>query len=127
MYVSGTHRNEHNKGLGGAYADWVQWPGLAFGFFGSSERVAQAEEAFKMYEPRTMVGHSLGSNVVDILSSRHWNDDATDVQARYYNAPFLPGRRRRSYESSYSHWLDPVSAGDRAAERSFSFNPHSYK
>ena len=74
----------------------------------------------------------MGANIASVLTADNWGyGKQTGKYARYYAAPFVPGRLRRPYERSFRHYADPISVGDLHAERSFSLGSgaslmHSY-
>lgn len=126
LYISGTHVNENNTGIFGRFSDYFTDAMLPTQTLRLTDRYNQAREAFERYHPSNVVGHSLGANIASTLTSDFWGPAHEGVAARYYNAPFAPGRVHRNYESSFSHYGDPISAGDLWAERTFALDVHGY-
>ena len=123
MYISGTHS------LSDVGTDIV----MPAGALRETQRYKEALQMFLASDPVTVVGHSLGANIASVLTKDHWGEGPQQGKhfARYYAAPFLPGRFRRPYERSFRHYFDPISVGDRHAEHNFSLGSgaslvHSY-
>lgn len=88
-------------------------------------RFQTAEHALHMYpQVTTIVGHSLGGAIADVLVS-----DNERLQGRVYGAPILYAHPRIRL---FRHAGDPVSVSSRisgASERNSVYigNPHSYR
>lgn len=76
--------------------------------------------------PSYIKGHSLGAAIVKRIAS-----EEPRAHRRYfmYEAPEAEMTTGDSRIRSFSHWLDPVSALDWAARRSWApgINPHTYR
>jgi len=100
------------------YAD-LQIP---FGNLSSTDRYKQMEQLIQIYNPKTLVGHSLSGN--EVLEYQKYNPQ---IQVRTYGAPVI-SLMNDSTNNRFRHNWDPISIFDRSAQSSASstWNPHSY-
>lgn len=82
-------------------------------------------ELTDLYQPKKLVGHSLGSAIVNqILFEKNKTDNIRYI-GRGYAAPIM---RNSIGMFTYRHYLDPISITNREATMTMpeGFNPHAY-
>jgi len=90
----------------------------------NTQRYRQALQLVNLYDPRTIVGHSLGASITNTLLN-HFNKNYIKYQGRGYASPIVlnaPGMK------TYRKIGDPISILNRQANilPSTGINPHSY-
>lgn len=111
LYISGTNPFD--------YKDIQADINIPFGTLSTTDRYKQMEQLIQLYNPKHLVGHSLGGS--EVLEYQKYNPQ---ISVRTYGAPVMsitPGER-------YRHNWDPISMLDWGAQSSSSsgWNPHSY-
>lgn len=88
-----------------------------------SERYRGAEQLYKIYKPKQLVAHSLGSHLAMRLNEKY------KVPYKAYSTPTVPWMRVPEGSHRYSHIGDPISMGDINSKHNFytkGFNVHDY-
>lgn len=114
LYISGTNPLDYKD----IYAD----VNIPFGTLSTTDRYKQMVQLIDLYNPKQLVGHSLGAS--EVLEYQKYNPQ---IKTRTYAAPVV-SLFGGTASDRYKHGWDPVALFDRNAisTTSKSWNPHTF-
>lgn len=86
-----------------------------------TDRYKKSEQYVKLYNPKYIIGHSLGSAITMRLAKKY------NIPYRAYATPTL-SMPWDNEPNHYSHYGDPISMLDMGSQKNIykGYNPHSY-